>query len=290
MSHGAPRVGGVGGEPPGPPILMERVTIVMSVFGRLELTRACLESLRATIEPFRLAVIDNGCTDDTREFFEKFPYPYPLRWERHETNQPVIVALNRAWRMAETEFICILHNDTEMLDPTWLTRLLAPLADPGVGITGLYGIKRLRRDGRFVGRTIVHSLAEGPTVRPEGEEVAVIDSVVMCLPRRLMEEVGGFDEGYGFYHGLDRDLSFAVRERGLRCVIVHAPFLHRGGGSRPPERAARRDYDRADLTRRRAGLERFAAKYRHCLPCDVRPVPQRVGEWIGAKLWRRRPP
>ena len=81
-----------------------------------------------------------------------------------------------------------------------------------------------------------------------------------------------------------------MRERGLRCVIVRAPFLHRGGGSRPPERAAQRDYDRADLTLRRAALERFAAKYRHRLPCDVRPVPQRVGEWIGAKLWRRRPP
>ena len=290
MSQGAPRIGGVWGEPQGPPIPMERVTIVMSVFDRLELTRACLDSLRATIEPFRLAIVDNGSTDGTRAFLEHFDYPYPLSWARNETNQPVIKALNRAWNLAETEFICVLHNDTEMIEPTWLTRLLAPLAHPTVGMTGLYGIKRLRRDGRFVGHTIVHSLAEGPTVRPEGEDVAVIDSVVMCLSRRLMDKVGGFDEGYGFYHGLDRDLSFAVRERGLRCVTVHAPFLHRGGGSRPSERAARRDYDRADLTRRRAGLERFAAKYRHRLPCDVRPVPQRVGEWIGAKLLRRRPP
>ncbi len=269
---------------------MERVTLVMSVFDRLELTRACMESLRATTEPFRLAVVDNGSTDDTRLFFERFPYPYPLRWERHETNQPFIVALNRAWRLAETEFICILHNDTEMLEPTWLTRLLAPLADPAIGITGLYGIKRLRRDGRFVGRTIVHSLAEGPTVRPEGEEVAVVDSVVMCLPRRLMEEVGGFDEGYGFYHGLDRDLSFAVRERGRRCVTVRAEFLHHGGGTRTRDFSARPDRERGDLDLRRAVLERFVAKYRHRLPCDVRPVRQRVGEWIGAKLRRRRPP
>ena len=268
---------------------MERVTIVMSVFGRLPLTRACLDSLRATAEPFRLVVIDNGSTDETPRFFERLVYPAPLHFERNETNQPVIATLNRAWRLAETEFVCILHNDTEMVEPTWLTRLLAPLADPTVGITGLYGIKRLRRDGRFVGRTIVHSLAEGPTVRPEGEEVAVIDSVVMCLPRRLMEEVGGFDEGYGFYHGLDRDLCFAVRERGRRCVTVRAEFRHHGGGTRTRDFSARPDRERADLALRRAVLERFVAKYRHRLPCDVRPVPQRIGEWIQAKLLRRRP-
>src|SRR5687768_4685900 len=107
---------------------MERVTIVMSVFGRLELTRACLESLRATTEPFRLVVIDNGSTDETPQFFERLVYSAPLHFERNATNQPVIATLNRAWRLADTEFVCILHNDTEMLDPTWLTRLLAPLA------------------------------------------------------------------------------------------------------------------------------------------------------------------
>jgi GT2 family glycosyltransferase len=249
-----------------------------------------MESLRATTEPFRLAVVDNGSPDDTPRFFENFPYPYPLRWQRHETNQPVIVALNRAWRMAETEFVCILHNDTEMVEPTWLTRLLAPFADPSVGITGLYGIKRLRRDGRFVGRTIVHSLAEGPTVRPEGEDVAVIDSVVMCLPRRLMEEVGGFDEGYGFYHGLDRDLSFAVRERGRRCVTVRANFVHHGGATRTRDFRAKPDRECSDLALRRAVLDRFVAKYRHRLPCDVRPLPRRIGDWIDAKLLRRRQP
>jgi GT2 family glycosyltransferase len=266
---------------------MERVTLVMAVFDRLPLTRACLESLRGTTEPFRLVVVDNGSSDETPRFFERFAYPYPLHFERNATNQPVIATLNRAWRLAETEFLCILHNDTEMLEPTWLTRLLAPLADPDVGVTGLYGVKRIRRDGRFVGRTIVHSLAEGPTVRPEGEEVAVVDSVCMCLPRRLMEDVGGLDEGYGFYHGLDRDLSFAVRERGRRCVTVHAPFLHHGGATRTHDFVERPDHERADLALRRAVLDRFVAKYHHRLPCDVRPVHERAADWLQAKLLRR---
>jgi GT2 family glycosyltransferase len=266
---------------------MERVTVVMSVFGQLALTRACLDSLRATTEPFRLVVIDNGSTDATPQFFERFAYPYPLCFARNETNQPVIATLNRAWRLAETEFVCILHNDTEMLDATWLTRLLAPLADPDVGVTGLYGVKRLRRDGRFVGRTIVHSLVEGPTVRADGEDVVVVDSVCMCMPRRLMEEVGGFDEDYGFYHGLDRDLCLAVRERGRRCRVVRAPFVHHGGATRERQFSVDPQRGRADLALRRAVFERFLAKYGHCLPCDARPPSERVSDWVRAKLRRR---
>ncbi len=104
-----------------------RVTIVMSVFNQLGLTRSCLESLRRTTEPFRLVVIDNGSTDETPQFFERFEYPYPLRFERHLENRSVIVTLNRAWRLADTEDVCILHNDTERVEPEWLGRRLAAL-------------------------------------------------------------------------------------------------------------------------------------------------------------------
>ncbi|PYO03737.1 MAG: hypothetical protein DMD91_00235 [Candidatus Rokuibacteriota bacterium] len=266
---------------------MERVTLVMSVYNQLALTRACLDSLRFTTEPFQLVVIDNGSTDETPRFFERYEYPYPLLFARNPTNQSVIATLNRAWRMAETEFVCILHNDTEFPEAEWLSRLLEPFEDPDTGITGLYGVKRLRRNGRFVGRTVVHSLAEGPTVRPPREEVAVIDSVCMCLPRPLMEDVGGFDEAYGFYHGLDRDLCFAVRERRRRCWTVYAPFVHRGGATRTRDFPSRPERERADLALRAAVLDRFVAKYGHRLPCDVRSRRDRVTDWLRAKLLRR---
>src|SRR2546430_11118645 len=142
-----------------------RVSLVMCVFNGLGDTRACLESLRATTEPFRLVVMDNGSTDGTPEFFERFPYPYPLVFARRPANDGVIAALNRAWRLADTEVLCFLHNDTELSEPTWLARLLGALAEPGAGLTGLYGAQRLRADGRAVGRALVHSLLPTPTAR-----------------------------------------------------------------------------------------------------------------------------
>jgi glycosyltransferase involved in cell wall biosynthesis len=159
----------------------------MAVFNGLAHTRACLESLRTTTEPFRLVVADNGSSDGTRELLERFPYPYPLTAIRNESNRDVIAALNRAWRLTDTEFVCLIHNDTEMVEPAWLSRLLGALAEPDAGLAGLYGAKRLRASGRLVGRTIVHSLLPKPTVKAPWEDVAFVDAVCLCISRRLLE-------------------------------------------------------------------------------------------------------
>ena len=263
-----------------------RVTIVMAVFNQLSLTRACLQSLTGTTETFALVVVDNGSTDDTHEFLGRFPYSFPLRVIRNDRNESVIVSFNRGWPHAETEFVCFLHNDTEMITPDWLARLLAPFVRPDVGMTGLFGVKRLRRNSRFVGRTIVHSLAEGPTVRAPWEEVAVIDGVCLCMRRELLASLGGVDEGYGFYHGWDKDLSFAVRERGLRCLVVDAPFLHHGGGTRVQAFARDPERERRDLALRGVAIDRLLDKWGHRLPCDVRPLGERASDWLRTKLTR----
>jgi GT2 family glycosyltransferase len=262
----------------------ERVTVVLCLFNQLALTRACLQSLRRTTEPLRLIAIDNGSTDGTREFFRQLEAPFPVRLIESGSNASVIASLNRACREVETDYVCTLHNDTEMAEPAWLSRLLAALAEPGVGLAGLYGAKRVRRDGRFAGRTIVHSLAEGPTVRPPWEDVAIVDAVCLCLSRRLLESLGGFDESYGFCHGYDKDLSLMVRATGRRCVVVHAPFHHRGGGTRAAEFARDPEHERDDLASRRAANARLVAKHGRRLPCDVRSRRERLRDWLSARL------
>ncbi len=256
----------------------------MAVFNGLAHTRACLESLRATTEPFHLVVADNGSTDGTGDLLDRFPYPYPLTVTRSESNGNVIAALNRAWRLTDTEFVCLIHNDTEMVEPAWLARLIAALAEPGAGLSGLYGAKRLRASGRLVGRTVVHSLLPSPTVRAPWEDVAFVDAVCLCISRRLLDSIGGLDEGYGFYHGIDRDLSLAVADRGRRCLIVHAPFWHHGGKTRTRGFNEDPELERGDRARRDSALARFTEKFRHRLPRDVRGRRERVRDWLRTRL------
>jgi GT2 family glycosyltransferase len=250
----------------------------MVVWNQLGLTRACLESLRPTTTPFDLCVVDNGSTDGTRDWFENFALPFPLTYHRNETNLGLIPALNQGARLATGDVLCFLHNDVVMQDPRWLERLEAALASPRrIGLAGFYGVRRLRRDGRYVGRTIVHCLEGRATLATDTAEVAVVDGVCLCLPRTVFDAVKGFDEAYGFFHGYDRDLSFAVREAGWRCAVVNAPFVHHGGGTRTGATAPFRSDE--DLAQRDAALRRFAAKWHHRLPCDVRSLGERAREW-----------
>lgn len=254
-----------------------RLSVVVVVYNQLSLTRACLESLRSTTVPFELCVVDNASSDGTEAYFRRFPLSYPLRYERSAENVGLIRALNAGARLAGGEFLCFLHNDTELLDGKWLTRLRDAVAEGArVGLAGLYGARRLRADGRYVGRTIVSSLEGAPPLPAPVTEVAAVDGVCLFLRRDLLARVGGFDEGYGFFHGYDRELSFAVREAGQRCVVVRTPFLHRGGGTRTGLGAPRRPAQ--DLAERRAALARFAAKWRHRLPSDVRPLRERLAD------------
>jgi GT2 family glycosyltransferase len=161
-----------------------------------------------------------------------------------------------------------------MLEPDWLDRLRAAVVHGDrVGLGGLYGARRIGRDGRYAGRSIVHGLAGRGNLRAPVVEVAVVDGVCLFLRRALLDAVGGFDEHYGFF-GYDRELSFAVREAGWRCVVVDAPFIHRGGGTRAGETAPVRPAD--DLAQRRAALERFVRRWRHRLPADVRSWRDRL--------------
>jgi GT2 family glycosyltransferase len=260
------------------------ISVVLPVYNQLALTRACLESLRGTSEPFELCIVDNASTDGTEEFFRTAALPVARRYHRNADNVGLIRALNQGAALAGGDVLCFLHNDTEMRDVRWLARLRAALDEPGVGLAGLYGARRLRADGRYVGRTLVHALEGSGNLRDDVTEVAAVDGVCLTLRREVLDAVGGFDEGYGFFHGYDRELSFAVREAGHRCVVVNTPFVHRGGGTRTG--AAAPVKSAADLAQRQDALGRFAGKWRHRLPADVRGARERVADWLTAHARR----
>lgn len=255
------------------------ISVILVVHNQSALTRACVQSLRRTGRPFELCVVDNASRDETESDFAHWSGPPRLRYHRNTENVGLIRALNQGARLAGGDRLCFLHNDTEMLDSSWLDKLDSALTSGNrVGLAGLYGARRLRRNGRYAGRSIVHSLAEGPTLRRPVVEVAAVDGVCLFIPRALLHEVGGFDEDFGFFHGYDRDLSLAVRAAGYRCAVVNAPFAHRGGGTRTG--AAAPVAPAQDLAQRREVLGRFVNKWGHALPLDVRTLRERLADRV----------
>ncbi len=89
-----------------------------------------------------------------------------------------------------------------------LTTLLATVADPTVGVAGPFGI--VTDDLR--------EFRESP-----GPEVDAIEGYCMAFRTEVIQQAGGFDPGFRFYRVADIDLSFRVRDRGLRAMVVDVP-------------------------------------------------------------------
>jgi hypothetical protein len=104
-----------------------------------------------------------------------------------------------------------------------VTAITAPLGPPDIG-----GV---------AGRTVshrVHTLAErfldhvGHLDRHHvgaGGELVYAITVNAAFPRRVLEEVGGFDEAFPFPSGEDMDLGFRIRARGYRLVVTDAALV-----------------------------------------------------------------
>lgn len=211
------------------------VSFVIPLFNNLALTRACVESLRATL-PAGLAheiiLIDDGSTDGTRAWLASLAPPF--RIVLNERNLGYAAANNRAVALAHGRYLALLNNDLILL-PRWLERMLGAHRSLGQR-AGLVGNVQLdARTGAIDHTGIIISCTGKPehdrvlpsrwarffsTVRP----VPAVTGACMLLERALWQQLGGFDEGY-VNGGEDIDLCFRARAVGRVNAVALASVV-----------------------------------------------------------------
>src|SRR5438477_1947930 len=90
-----------------------RVSVVVVSHNRVDLLRACLESIersegRATLQ---VILVENGSTDGSAQLDSAFPN---VQFIRLPKNFGLTKALNLGWRAADAEYVFFLHDDTEL--------------------------------------------------------------------------------------------------------------------------------------------------------------------------------
>ncbi|MEZ5102683.1 MAG: glycosyltransferase family 2 protein [Thermoleophilia bacterium] len=213
-----------------------RVTIVIPVHDRAELTAQCLQALARTCGsvPVEVIVADNASDDWTAELVDRY-----ARWGlatriANEENLGFGRACNQGVEAARGDHVLFLNNDT-IPHPGWLEALVATLdADPGVGAVGarlLYPDGTIQHagvvlDSEGVSHHVHRGLpADDPAVTEE-RDLPAVTGACLILPRALLRRLGGFDESYHMYVE-DIDLCLRVWEAGLRvryqpaAVVTH---------------------------------------------------------------------
>ena len=194
-----------------PSLLDEADTCLFSVnvlaHDSFEQTQRCLQSIQrfAGRNDIEIILVDNASRDELSIWSATLQHAdthvHVLRISR---TMGEAEARNIGLKQSRGRYILLLDSSVELTGDVF-TPLAKALANEKIGITGLHG---LRTDD-------LRHFEES-----QGSKVEVVDKLCMAFRRKLLKEVGFFDEGYRFPYYMDIDFNFAVRNNGAKIIVT----------------------------------------------------------------------
>jgi GT2 family glycosyltransferase len=211
--------------------------IIVNWNGRQHL-ETCLSAVAALQGvTFETILVDNGSTDDSVALVrQRFP---GVRIVQLPENRGFAGGNNAGVRQARGEYVALLNNDTAV-EPTWLQALVHGVDQPAGFAVATSCIVYMDDPSRIDsagdgllrwGGPFKHQHGGPVDLARESREVFAACGCACLLPRRVFEELGGFDEDF-FVSNEDVDLSYRARLRGYRVrYVADAVVRHRGSAT-----------------------------------------------------------
>lgn len=248
-----------------------KVSIIIPTRNKYELIRACVESIqtKTTYSNYEIVIIDNGSSDaPTLEYLKRLSHSgivvldYPQAFNYSKIS-------NFAAANSESDFLCFLNNDTEVLEPNWLGYLIDHAIHSDSGVVGsklLYPDGSIQHLGVALGyRGVAGHPFSGSRVGTDLDQnlstscfgVTAVSFACAVVSKSLFEKIGGLDEK--FKVGLN-DIDFCLRvdsEKLTNQVCGKSLLIHHESATRKLSKKYKKSI--------RATLEvlRFLRKYNH---------------------------
>ncbi|AZO93846.1 glycosyltransferase [Iocasia frigidifontis] len=208
-------------------------SIIILTYNQLHLTRVCLGSINTyTKKPFELIFVDNGSTDGTVDYLQRIR---EAKLILNKENLGFSKGVNQGLELARGEEILLLNNDT-IPSHNWLSNLQKCLySRPEIGIVGPRSNYAGGRQGGIAGdfSTInqIHSFSKEFNIpNPcKWHEVELITGFCMLIKKRLIDQLGLFDER--FKYGMFEDCDYCKRalNHGYKLYCAGDTFIYHVG-------------------------------------------------------------
>jgi GT2 family glycosyltransferase len=237
------------------------VSIVTLSWNAPQFTRMAVDSiLRYTSEPYELIVVDNGSREETLEYLRGIADPH-VRVIYNGTNLGYGGGNNVGMAEARGQYVVLLNNDV-IVTKGWLDALLGPFDRmPRVGVSAprsnkVVGPQQVA-DAQYDDEAGIHAYAKQRRERfaEQGFLTERAIGLCLCIDRRVIDEIGGFDERFEVGNFEDDDLSVRVRGAGYEIYVCDDAYIHHFGSQ--SFAANNVDY-RATIT---SNWKRFAEKW-----------------------------
>lgn len=213
------------------------IIVSFNVKRLLKKSLGCLAKSRGEI-----IVVDNASSDGSvRMIMNNFPQ---VKLIKNKKNLGFAIAVNQGIKAAKGKYIFLLNPDVETKRDALERLARFAQKNPKVGVIGG---RLLNPDGTIQG-SCFHQLTLANAVRefwlgekgafekyaPQTQEPVAVEAVVgacMLIPKKVIKQVGLFDEGYFMYFE-DLDYCRRVRKAGLKVYYLpQAEFVHYHGAS-----------------------------------------------------------
>ncbi len=160
--------------------------------------------------------VDDGSSDDTGEIVKKFPVKY--FWQNQGGPAK---ARNRGWKEAGGDIIFFTDSDC-IPDKNWVPLLLNNFDIENIGaVGGSYGISNFNNIlASCIHAEIMYRHKNMP------RDTKALGSYSLAIPRKILEELGGFNEAYSTSSAEDNDLSYRLFEKGYKLFFEPGTLVY----------------------------------------------------------------
>jgi GT2 family glycosyltransferase len=224
------------------------VSIIIPTRDHLELLRPCVEGLlqNTRYNNFEIIIVDNGSIE-----------PATIGYLRDLAGDPLITVMrddraynysrlnNAAATVAKGEYLCLLNNDTEVIEPGWLEAMMRYATRPDVGAVGarlLYDDHSVQHAGVVVGMGQAAGHAHRFLTKDEpgyfartyaSHVVTAVTAACLLVSRQKYEAVGGLDEQNLAIAFNDVDFCLKLQSQGWKNIYTpYARLIHHESKSR----------------------------------------------------------
>ncbi len=227
------------------PYSVPKVSIVIPTRDQVDLLRRCVSSIldKTTYPDYEIVLVENNSTQpQTFALYDELCTAHDrvrvVTWEPPQPggfNYSAIV--NYGVAHTTGEYVVLLNNDTEVIEPRWLEYMAGCLMRSEVGIVGaklLFGDGLIQHVGMVANpegnfchvcqNLSVDALGPGYAAAMPGD-YSMVTGACQMVRRTLFNELGGYDEqlAVGFNDG---DFCLRARSAGYAVTVCAQALLH----------------------------------------------------------------
>ncbi len=216
----------------------QRASILVLTYNNLDYTRQCLESIFAYTEypDYEVIVVDNASQDGTPAYLTEFAASHSsIKIILNEKNEGFARGNNIAAQASCGNYLVFLNNDTVVTEG-WLSRLVAHVQNPLVGIVGPVTNSSANEtlvEVDYQGLEGMEQFAAQYSAAHAGEvfEIGMVPFMCAIMRREVYEDVGPLDERFGMGMFEDDDYAMRLRQKGYKILCTEDVFIHHWGSA-----------------------------------------------------------